>query len=98
MRNLYILHVTNTSGRHEKLVRVQFSQKHRCNADQLLLELDQSILYQLGLDMESALLSLNKDGCVKVTVCNYSVSAQCLSKGQILGRLYFQYTILLWTC
>ena len=68
MLNLYILQVTNTSGRHEKLVRMQFSQQHRCNADHLLLELDQSILHQLGLDMESALLSLNKDGCVKVPV------------------------------
>ena len=59
-----------------------------CNAHYLLLEPDQSILHQLGVDMESILLNIDKDSCVNVPVCNYNMNAQHFSKGQIVGRLY----------
>ena len=59
-----------------------------CNADHLLMEPDQSILHQLGVDMESGLLNLDKDNCVNVPVCNYNMNAQHFSKGQMVGRLY----------
>ena len=67
---------------------MQFSQQHRCNADHLLLEPDQSVLHQLGLDIEFALLSIDEDNCVNIPVCNYNMNAQYLDKGQMVGRLY----------
>lgn len=68
-------------------MKMRFIQ-HRCNADHFLLEHDQSILYQLGLDMESALLNLDKDSAVNVPMCNYNMNDQHLSNDQIIGRLY----------
>ena len=62
--------------------------EYRCNADHFLLEHDQSILYQLGLDMESTLLNLDKDSAVNVPMCNYNMNNKHLSNGQIIGRLY----------
>ena len=69
-------------------MRVQFSQQHRCNANHLLLESDQSVLHQLGLDIVLALLSIDEDNCVNIPVCNYNMNAQYLDKGQMVGRLY----------
>ena len=88
VETLHFLQSSKIPGRHEKLVRMQFSQQHRCNADHLLLEPDQSVLHQLGLDVEFALLSIDEDNCVNVPVCNYNMNAQYLDKGQMVGRLY----------
>ena len=85
---VHFLQSSKIPGRHEKLVRMQFNQQHRCNADHLLLEPDQSVLHQLGLDIEFALLSIDEDNCVNIPVCNYNMNAQYLDKGQMVGRLY----------
>ena len=65
---IHSLQATKIPERYEKLVKILFSQ-HRCNPDHLLLEPDQSVLHQLGLEMESALLSLDKDSCINVHTC-----------------------------
>ena len=85
---VHFLQSGKISGRHEKLVRMQFSQQHRCNTDHLLLEPDHPVLHQLGLDIEFALLSIDEDNYVNIPVCNYNMNAQYLDKGQMVGRLY----------
>ena len=61
---VYFLQSSKIHGRHEILVRMQFSQQHRRNADHLLFEPDQSVLHQLGLDIEFALLSIDEDNII----------------------------------
>ena len=68
----------NQLERHKKIMKIRFIQ-HRCNADHLLLEHNQSIFYQLRLDIESALLNFDKDSAVNVPVCNYNTNDQHLN-------------------
>lgn len=52
---VHFLQATRVPGRHERLMRMQFSQQHVCYADHLLLKSDHSILHQIGVNIESAL-------------------------------------------
>lgn len=85
---VHMLQAARLLGRHEKLVKLQFNQQDIVSTEYFLLEPDQSILHQLGLDMESALLNFDRDGCATVPVCNYNMGAKHLDKGQVVGKLY----------
>ena len=81
---MHLLHfLIRLPGRHEKLVKLQINQQQECDAEHLLLEPDQQILCQLGLDMESLLLNGDKNDCTTVTVplFNYNMDAKHLVKG-----------------
>ena len=83
-----MLQTARLPGRHEKLVKLQFDRQDIVSTEHLLLEPDQLILHQLGLDMQSTLLNLDKDGRATVPVCNYNMDAKHLDKGQLVGKLY----------
>ena len=51
-----MLQATRLPGRHEKLVKLQFDRQDIVSTEHLLLEPDQLILHQLGLDMQSTLI------------------------------------------
>ena len=87
---VHMLQAVRLPGRHEKLVKLKFNQQHTLSTaiEHLLLEPDQSVLHQFGLDIESALLNLDKDGCATVPVCNYNMDAKHLDKDQAVGKLY----------
>ena len=51
----------------------------------MLLEPDQQILCQLGLDMESMLLNDEKNDSTTVPLLNYDMDAKHLVKGQVVG-------------
>ena len=65
-----MLQAARLPGRHEKLVKLQFNQQDIVSTEHFLLEPDQSILHQLGLDMESTSLNFDKDGCATVYTCS----------------------------
>ena len=79
-----MLQATRLPGRYEKLVKLKFNQQHILSTatEHLLLEPNQ--LHGLNytnldlIDMESALLNLDKDGCATVVVCNYNMDAKHL--------------------
>ena len=68
-----MLQAARLPGRHEKLVKLQFNQRHIVSTEHLLLEHDKLIL---GLDMQSTLLNLDKDVCTTVPVYNYNMDAK----------------------
>ena len=64
----------------EKLVKLLINQQEECDAEHLLLEPDQQILCQLGLDMESMLLlNGDKHDCITVPLLNYNMDVKHLS-------------------
>ena len=70
-------------------MKLQINQQQECDAEHLLLEPDQQILCQFGLDMESMLiLNGDKHDCTTVPVLNFNMDAKHLDKGQIVGKLY----------
>ena len=69
-------------------MKLQFNQQDIVSTEHFLLEPDQAILHQLGLDMESTLLNFDKDGCATVPVCNYNMDPKHLDKGEVVGKLY----------
>ena len=68
---VHMLQAVRLPGRCEKLVKLKFNQQHTLSTatEHLLLEPDQSVLHQFGLDIESALLNLDKDGCATACTC-----------------------------
>jgi len=82
-----LLQATRLPGRHEKLLKLQVGQQYVGNDSHMLLEPDHLSLKQLGLEMESALLKLDKNGCAVLPVGNYSTEVKHLDKGQVVGRL-----------
>ena len=85
---VHLLQAVRLPGRHKKLVKLQINQQQECDAEHLLLEPDQKILCQLGLDMESLLLNGDKSDCTTVPLLNYNMDAKHLVEGQVVGKLY----------
>ena len=73
---IHMLQAVRLSGRHEKLVKLKINQQQEFDVEHLLLEPDQQILCQLGLDMEFLLLNGDKNDFTTVPLLNYNMDAK----------------------